>query len=1699
VIACPRRAHAPRVDGNPDDPAWQGVAPHRIAGIDHVHPRYREDWTGDKDLSALLRTVIQGEDLYLLLEVRDDHIVHEASRAWWCGDSVEVFLRTDLQSEESDQHYSNDDFQIFLMPFYAPQRWGVFARGPEVPYSQGGLHGLEVAHTIVDGGYVLEAKIPLWQLHVRPDAKGRIGFDIAINDVDDPAATQQETYLTLSGRFDLYAIPANFARLEIGPWQPPSPAPPPEDAGLVDWLGLGAGLCAVALLALLARWIVRRIARRTRLRAATAAALFVLAALLCALLPTLASFFDARAATAAWTADVRDAEALSKACLDLDRSSDAEARAAHLLALLRDGQVVIRPPYEYRCVPVCPEALQGPRSPDAPGPIRFGVSLSAGESRAFPLLGAPAPARMRLDLLIPGREERAPTDRPPAEARVEFASGAVLALEAGLVPGAQIVFDASEHKGEPMRALVVRNRLPSKPLLVDALYGEDNRGTWTPLPLPHLTPAGVPIDVWQDHPESHILKVPPGGAVTIDVPGGAKGHRLWLALKTFGMDPAAAEGADVASVQVRYTEGQPGPEVHVASASDVASPEAPSVAPDDIALQWEDANRQPLVYTLRWIDVDPARSVGAVVVRDLGVVPALAVTAVTIGQRVEAPSPPPGLRLEGDRLIVRDEQRARWRRLGFSIRSPRGFTRTTGAPKGVPVRSDLAFGQGEKGTLEILLPGTPWVQAVARRDGAFAGGAALLLAFAAVIAGASLLTRARRLRVKMLVALTAATVVPLVFLVVSLTRILNAAAEDELRDATFGALESATARIAAAKAHARDLAFTTARDLLGPLNPADLLRRAVHSREKVEAQGAFLRLPDFDAPASSPLGRASFFDALSGPGLYWSAWDGLVAVGFARTSDQRRCIVGFPAPQLVTDAPEGTTVVLFSAAGEPLASSSGLSEELRTGTARERNRARFDEASRVGRPVYEPRTALLGTPVAAAHAVLQEGGQPLALLGVYRSRTATDDTKAATLRTLLLSTLAALLLVVIAGGTLVDRVTHRLQRVTRAARAIAAGDLGNRAPVEEEDEVGRLALSFNTMADALDDRVRQLTELHRGLHELTAALDRTEVARAACSVLARATGAPSVQVAVLDATGEGLELLHRRGEGTPLGARLPADGPARDAVELKRALVREGGAYLPLIAGGRVIGLASCTPIDRDRDLDRAFLDASGRQIGIALENARLYHAAVTDELTGLYTMPFFVRRLKEEVDRAAAAGRPLSLLRIVINDLRGLARRHGAAAAAKVVAESASALEEVLPRRNMLGRGPAGELLALLVESDARAARQLRDRAAAALKARPFGLAEVPGFGYRTVSYPEDGAGADMLLDALFEATETWEEARDEPLPALKVPEELGLAQSRSPTMRTALEVVARVAPTNATILLSGETGTGKEVLADLIQTNSERSGAGYVKVNCAAIPETLVESELFGYERGAFTGAERRHIGQFEKAHRGTLFLDEVGELPLPTQAKLLRVLQERKITRVGSADAVDIDVRILAASNRDLEEAVRRGAFREDLYHRLHVVELRVPPLRERREDIPYLIDHFRQVFNRVHGLHVDAFAPDALDALYSYPWPGNVRELRNVVERTMLMRAGSTVERAHLALPVVPALEPPVVPSIDGLTPRQERILKLARKHGGVTNGDIVRGETVSARTALREAQRLVDRGLLVRVGRRRGAVYRPAGK
>lgn len=227
------------------------------------------------------------------------------------------------------------------------------------------------------------------------------------------------------------------------------------------------------------------------------------------------------------------------------------------------------------------------------------------------------------------------------------------------------------------------------------------------------------------------------------------------------------------------------------------------------------------------------------------------------------------------------------------------------------------------------------------------------------------------------------------------------------------------------------------------------------------------------------------------------------------------------------------------------------------------------------------------------------------------------------------------------------------------------------------------------------------------------------------------------------------------------------------------------------------------------------------------------------------------------------------------------------------------------------------------------------------------------------------------------------------------------------SPAMLHLRDVISRVAPTDARVLITGENGTGKEVVARTLFEMSNRSSAPYVEVNCAAIPSELIESELFGHEKGAFTSAIKQRIGKFEQADGGTIFLDEVGDMSLSAQTKVLRVLQEKELTRVGSDKSIKVDVRVFAATNKDLKKEIENGNFREDLYHRLSVIPIHVPPLRERLEDIPLLVDHFCKMICEEQGIPVKEFEPDAVDALKQFSWSGNIRELRNVVERVIIL--------------------------------------------------------------------------------------------
>jgi len=258
----------------------------------------------------------------------------------------------------------------------------------------------------------------------------------------------------------------------------------------------------------------------------------------------------------------------------------------------------------------------------------------------------------------------------------------------------------------------------------------------------------------------------------------------------------------------------------------------------------------------------------------------------------------------------------------------------------------------------------------------------------------------------------------------------------------------------------------------------------------------------------------------------------------------------------------------------------------------------------------------------------------------------------------------------------------------------------------------------------------------------------------------------------------------------------------------------------------------------------------------------------------------------------------------------------------------------------------------------------------------------------------------------------------------------------ARSERMQGVLDLVSRIAGTDSTVYISGESGTGKEVIAKAIHLASDRGDKPFVAINCAAIPETLMESQLFGHERGAFTDAKRSYEGMFAQADKGTIFLDEIGDMSLSIQAKLLRVLQEKQFYPIGSSKPVQVNVRVIVATNKDLESEVKNGNFREDLYYRIHVVPVEIPPLRERKEDIPLLAEHFLREIGKRMKKHVKAFSPMAMQKLMLYEWPGNVRELQNTIEHAMAIAQHDVIDEDHI-LPSKDLSEEPLRPFRDAV--------------------------------------------------------------
>lgn len=308
----------------------------------------------------------------------------------------------------------------------------------------------------------------------------------------------------------------------------------------------------------------------------------------------------------------------------------------------------------------------------------------------------------------------------------------------------------------------------------------------------------------------------------------------------------------------------------------------------------------------------------------------------------------------------------------------------------------------------------------------------------------------------------------------------------------------------------------------------------------------------------------------------------------------------------------------------------------------------------------------------------------------------------------------------------------------------------------------------------------------------------------------------------------------------------------------------------------------------------------------------------------------------------------------------------------------------------------------------------------------------------------------------------------------------------SRDPKMQDVFELMSAVAPTSSTVLIYGETGTGKELVARGIHQSSKRAGRKFVAINCAALTDTLLETELFGHEKGSFTGADQRRIGKFELADKGTLFLDEIGNISPAMQVKILRVLQEGEFTRVGGNDVIKVDVRYICATNVDLKEAVRKSEFREDLYYRINVVPIQLPPLRDRPGDIPLLADYYLRNFNKAIGKGFAGFSSDALEKMVGYAWPGNIREFRNLIERAVILSKGQYVDRIDIPTQRTPSVTASEAASgememkdVVGVAEREYLVGLLKRFNGNIT--DTARQAGVNARTIHRKMKEFeIDR-------------------
>jgi DNA-binding NtrC family response regulator/HAMP domain-containing protein len=955
-----------------------------------------------------------------------------------------------------------------------------------------------------------------------------------------------------------------------------------------------------------------------------------------------------------------------------------------------------------------------------------------------------------------------------------------------------------------------------------------------------------------------------------------------------------------------------------------------------------------------------------------------------------------------------------------------------------------------------------------------------------------LLAVVTNLRFRLMTVLSVASLAPLGLLSLVLVQVLESGHETELEGSVRATVRSAMAQLEDQKVRVqqsaqqwlRDLATLANEKLEGlPQQPqgqeqgisiasfSDELQALLSGQLPPEWGGGFLRL-EWQQPgegAAAPLVLVSGDDrmvqaeapARLDPGLFMQ-WGRLmlgvraeqVVHGGTLSLTAGRPIDG----SLLGALAPGRDLLLTDVRGYPLAASDGRERAQRlvqhaydppTMAERERAVATVEETRQ---PVIVRESGPTGDQVVGAEVLRDLQETPRALLvAAMPDERATLELAIGRIPVRAFFLLVAGSLVVLAAFlsfVVSGRISRPIERLEKGAQALSRGQFDTRVPDDEGGQVGRLTRAFNQMAEDLHGRLRDLQALNRTMGELAAEHDEARAIEVLRRFCANHTAADAVVATMLDDSGTAL-VVHSDGE--VVGERIELGGFAIVSLGGPFCARARGGSLpppwsdalpqsgsvlgLPIVFAGQTRGVVLLGfDLGHPSPVDLELLTTVVAQAASACERSQLQRLAVQDPVTGAFATDYFRRRVVDEVSLAQHGGHPFALLAFRVSERNRSALR---------LQRFAHLLGERVADRGVVGHGEGGRFYVALPGVDRSDAELVRQGVAADWReeGRRDGIeAGGAAFGSAVVVFPEEAASAEFLFEAVRAQL-----AKDPVRDAVEAESDASLLRAGvtavSAAMRPVYGTLRRVAPTDLPILLEGETGVGKEVLTNLVHRWSRRARGPLVKVHCASLSETLLASELFGHERGAFTGADRRKVGRFEQASGGTLFLDEVGEIPLDVQVALLRALQEGEIDRVGGTEPVQVDVRVIAATNRDMKQMVADGRFREDLYYRLQGMVVVVPPLRDRREELPPLVERFRQEIVADGHAPARELSTGALDELYRQEWPGNIRQLRTTVFRALVLARGAVVRQHDVLAALAGGAAAPELPDAVTVPPAE----------------------------------------------------------